>query len=453
MNLRDVDVDHFSRRDWISSREAAVVTLACSSVSILISACHIHSHLRCYTLPALQVWILRIAIVVPAYAVSSALSTFIGFPNGEYVQFVVSLVEAFTIFSLLNLVMEYCGGEADTVYAIENEPPLALPFPLCCTKPRQRNARLLRLCQKGVLQFVFIKPIVATADVISYACGVYDSTWYQVIEGVIYNVSYTLALYSLLTFYLSTRKHIKSFKPGLKIFVVKSLVVMVYYQSLFVKAARLTARETFLWRNLIVSLEMVLFSACFACAFPTSEFSLGIPDRRMWVACRDFFSMRLLIGGFTYNFSRSYGDYALQSNEAEAPPTVRIRTFFAGDSDKVALEAVERSRGRSKRLAFNSILRGARPAGLRRNRRSDNDSAERNSSVEDDASSPSHDAIDERHEVVIELTNPLHAPESLLYSSLKPLPLLPPPGSGPVPTPTDLQSDGPTEEEDWGEYK
>jgi hypothetical protein len=47
---------------------------------------------------------------------------------------------------------------------------------------------------------------------------------------------------------------------------------------------------------------------------------------------------------------------------------VILRTFFVGNvSGNVALEAAERYRGRSKRLAFNSLLRGTRPvsAGLR----------------------------------------------------------------------------------------
>lgn len=62
----------------------------------------------------------------------------------------------------------------------------------------------------------------------------------------------------------------------------------------------------------------------------------------------------------------AYRDYALQRSQNEPPETIRLRTFFAGNLDQVALEMTERYRGRSKRMAFNSLLRSVKGATLRR---------------------------------------------------------------------------------------
>jgi hypothetical protein len=46
----------------------------------------------------------------------------------------------------------------------------------------------MRLCQRGVLQFVIVKPIVATMDAIMLAAGLYFNPIYQYFEAIIYNI-------------------------------------------------------------------------------------------------------------------------------------------------------------------------------------------------------------------------------------------------------------------------
>lgn len=368
-----VSAGELARRElnsqFIHSQDALIIAVVAAFISLVISFVHLYRHLKQYTMPQIQMWIIRIILICPAYAICSSLAVALGSPNGLYVEFIRDLYESFVVYSLLNLIMEYCGGEQDCVYAIENEPPLDMPFPCCCMRPKARDAKLLRFCQRGVLQFVFIKPIMATTDVIMMATGNYYNTVFDTIEIIIYNFSYCLALYSLLVMYLGTKTQLARFRCITKISAVKSIIVMAYYQSLLIKLAPCSEEDQFMWKSFLLTLEMVIFASILSCAFPISEFLAGIPNRRVLSNMKDLFAMRDLVEGFEHNFNSEYKDYALQRQVAEAGPTDsdRLNKYFGSNLDATALEMTERYRGRSSRLQFNSLLRGDRPirAGLR----------------------------------------------------------------------------------------
>ena len=120
--------------------------------------------------------------------------------------------------------------------------------------------RLMRLCHRGVLQFIIVKPFVSILDVIMIASGHYYELPYQIFEFVVYNIrsvpapsllhrhlflplplplplpapcnlptwtvrSYAWALYCMFVFYLATSKLIKKFRPVLKFATVKGTCV------------------------------------------------------------------------------------------------------------------------------------------------------------------------------------------------------------------------------------
>ena len=128
--------------NFVHSDDALICGWVFASVSILISIIHILYHLCNYTMPGIQVYVIRILFICPVYAISSALALTLG-RNGLYAELIRDIYEAFVIYSFLNLILEYCGGETDCIYLIENEPMLHMPCPLnCCLKPRPRDARL-----------------------------------------------------------------------------------------------------------------------------------------------------------------------------------------------------------------------------------------------------------------------------------------------------------------------
>jgi hypothetical protein len=65
--------------------------------------------------------------------------------HGVYIAKLRDLYEAVVIYSFFNLILEFCGGETDCVYQIENEPAIKMPFPLWCfcQGERQRDVKLI----------------------------------------------------------------------------------------------------------------------------------------------------------------------------------------------------------------------------------------------------------------------------------------------------------------------
>lgn len=190
----------------------------------------------------------------------------------------------------------------------------------------------MRLCNKGVLQFVIVKPVVAVIDIFMIAYSYSDDKTWKIMETVLYNISYSIALYFLMVFYLATKKQLKKYKPVYKFLSVKgnisghillecstlngfmmfsAIIFATYYQSLLVSLSAhrghhgLTRQEALRWNDWILCLEMIFFAMCLFFAFPAkgeaslklmlvcewtinisfrilcvSEFVAGAPDRK-----------------------------------------------------------------------------------------------------------------------------------------------------------------------------
>ena len=112
------------------------------------------------------------------------------------------------------------------------------------------------------------------------------------------------------------------------------------------------------WNDFILCIEMVVFAIALVFAFPIREFQGGIPDTQLLANMGDVLNVRDMVEDVYHNFMPTYHDYVVQRSEFEAPETVRMKTYLAGNLDSVALEMASRYRGRNKRMAFNSLLRG-----------------------------------------------------------------------------------------------
>ncbi|KAM3569577.1 hypothetical protein VYU27_008332 [Nannochloropsis oceanica] len=255
---------------------AMALASVATAISLSISLFCIYKHLTNYSVPRIQRYIIRILFVSPVYALGSLFS--LRFPEASVgLETVRDMMEAFVIYSFLALVLEYAGGDATCLNRIKNEPPLRHLFPLCCLSPMPRDGRFLRVCKQGTLQFVFIKPFMAAVSLIVTSKGLFWSRGYQASLLLIYNVSYSVALYCLALFYLGLKDILKSFSPIAKFLAVKAVVFATYWQSLLLLlwAGEANASR---WNNFILCLEMVPFSVFLGLAFSHKEYRQSLPD-------------------------------------------------------------------------------------------------------------------------------------------------------------------------------
>ena len=98
--------------------------------------------------------------------------------------------------------------------------------------------RFIRKCKQGCLQFVILKPILVAATLILYAKGKYKDGNFSPKQSylyltIIYTMSYTMALYALVLFYVACKDLLHPFNPVPKFIIIKSVVFLTYWQVIF----------------------------------------------------------------------------------------------------------------------------------------------------------------------------------------------------------------------------
>lgn len=312
---------------WVETHRAESLLLAagCCLLASAISVCNIYQHLQHYSRPQLQRYIVRILAIVPVYALGSLLS--LVFVNQAlYFDTFRDCYEAFVVYSFLALVLSFAGGESVCVLKMQGEADITHAWPLSrCLHPIGRDGRLLRSCKRATIQFVLIKPFFALLSLLMLACGQYHTLAYQLILSVVYNVSYSLALYGLWLFYLATKHILKTFNPVLKFFAVKSVVFLTFWQSGLIDfVPGITNEQSFAWKDFILCVEMVPFALLHFLAFNPSQFKKNLdrlPDSEVLKNMKEVLSLSDLIADTYHNFMPSYQDYMLQRGES----TGRVR--------------------------------------------------------------------------------------------------------------------------------
>ncbi len=225
-----------------------------SILSVLITVYNIYKHLRNYTHPILQKQIIRILATVPVYSIFSYL-ILVHYDYHEYLLSIRDIWEAVIVYSFLILILEYGGGENMVLAVIMNNPgSIDHPPPFGACLPRIRlDSHFMRFCKRATLQFVVIMPCLALFNIFLMLVGAYENKVYQLILSFVFNVSYTIALYSLVLFYFATHDHpgIKDKRPLAKFLSIKSLVFLTYYQGLLLPQ---------IFNAFLICCEMMLFA-------------------------------------------------------------------------------------------------------------------------------------------------------------------------------------------------
>jgi len=211
---------------------------AFSSLAVIISSVLIFQHLRNYTIPSLQKYIVRILILVPIYAIDTFLSL-------RFVKLALwwdlgrDCYQAYCIYCFFSLVVTFVAMESAPLQLhemLELKPPIRHPAPLCWLPPIRPGRQFLLWCYRFILQYVLVKPLVSITAFVTYWYKVYGSgdldpnkgyLWLTIVE----NISISLAIYFLVLFYLVTKEELKPFEPVGKFLCIKAVVFFSFWQG------------------------------------------------------------------------------------------------------------------------------------------------------------------------------------------------------------------------------
>eukprot|EP00466_Bigelowiella_natans_P012274 jgi/Bigna1/128839/aug1.7_g3547 len=276
---------------FTSQPGAWALAIIFSTLGVGLSLYNVVQHIRNYTVPALQKDIVRLLFIVPLYGVCSVFSL-IFWESSPYIEIIRDVYEAFVIYCFLNLMLTFGGGEHHMTVELMECNPLKHPPPMCCLDPISLDGSFVKRVKTGTLQFVVIKLLFAIISLSLLGAGKFDTAAWQDINLVVYNISYTVALYALLLFYLATRDIVSTMSPAKKFFAIKTIVFFTYWQELLVSLGPFSKEEANRWNDFILCLEMPLFAVLQYRAFPWHEFQSGIPDKGWLEAAGEVMSVR-----------------------------------------------------------------------------------------------------------------------------------------------------------------
>ncbi|KAM9784919.1 transmembrane protein 184A [Syngnathus acus] len=346
--------------------------------SALLITCHqIYTHLRSYTVPNEQRYIIRILLIVPIYAFDSWLSLLFINNNQYYVYFdsVRDCYEAFVIYNFLSLSFEYLGGESAIMSEIRGKPiQSSCLYGTCCLGGMSYSIGFLRFCKQATLQFCIVKPIMAAITIILQAYGKYHDGDFNVNGGylyitIIYNFSVSLSLYALFLFFFATSDLLRPYEPVLKFLTIKSVIFLSFWQgmvlailercgvipnALYIDGEEVGAGTVAAgWQNFIICMEMFFAAIALRYAFTCTVYQEKKNDVPQSIQSMQSISSGLketinpgdMVQDAIHNFSPAYQQYTQQSTQEVVPP---------GPNTKVAATAGKGSRKSDKVMLIMS---------------------------------------------------------------------------------------------------
>ncbi|KAG6498930.1 hypothetical protein ZIOFF_038683 [Zingiber officinale] len=318
-----------------------IVAFPCTIGAIALAVLNIYKHLLNYTEPIYQRYIVRIIFMVPIYALMSFLSLVLR-DNSIYFNSILEIYEAWVIYNFLSLCLAWVGGPGAVVSSLSGQslkPSCCLMT--CCFPPIPLDGRFIRRCKQGCLQFVILKPILVVITFILYAKGKYEDGNFSVDRAylyitVIYTVSYSIALYALVLFYVSCRDLLHPFNPVPKFIIIKSVVFLTYWQGVLVFLAAKSefiksAEEAADLQNFVLCVEMLVAAVGHFYAFPYKEYAGANIGGSSGFRGNLFHALKFndFYHDTVHQFAPTYHEYVLYNNAEsdEGAKKYRLRTF------------------------------------------------------------------------------------------------------------------------------
>ncbi|RMY51666.1 hypothetical protein D0863_14509 [Hortaea werneckii] len=312
-------------KQWILILAGLSALLACllTVLTTLLQA-------KNYRKPLLQRHVIRILIMVPIFSAASWASL-TSLRVAFWIDPFRDVYEAFTLYTFFQLLVAYLGGERSLIIMIHGRPPVPHLWPLnhVCGKVDISDPHTFLSIKRGILQYTWIKPLLAFATVIMKATGTFREGILSVQSGyfwtgLIYNVSICWSLYDLALFWVCTSDDLQAFRPMPKFICIKGIIFASWWQGFFLSilvwlgaipsvgggytADNLAAAI----QDALICFEMPFFALSHWYAFSWKDYAdRTISDARMPIrfALRDAFGPRDLIEDAKETFSGNKYDY------------------------------------------------------------------------------------------------------------------------------------------------
>ncbi|XP_062086847.1 protein LAZ1 homolog 2 [Humulus lupulus] len=241
--------------------EPGLIVASCFAVvAFSLSIFLIFQHLRSYTNPAEQKWIVAVLFIVPTYATESIISLW----NPKLslaCDILRNCYEAFALYSFGSYLVACLGGETSVIEVLENESRKLLSKPLIeeasenpinkkdrslwnfFTRPCILGKDLLTIEKFGLVQYMILKTVCAFLALLLELLGVYgdgEFKWYYGYPylAVVLNFSQMWALYCLVQFYNVTHERLQPIKPLAKFISFKAIVFATWWQGVAIALLR-----------------------------------------------------------------------------------------------------------------------------------------------------------------------------------------------------------------------
>ncbi|XP_014257448.1 transmembrane protein 184B isoform X2 [Cimex lectularius] len=314
----------------------------------LFLTCHqIYKHLRWYTYPSQQRWIIRILFIVPIYGLHSWVSLLFFNKDNYYIYFftVRDCYEAFVIYNFMSLCYEYLGNEGNIMSEIRGKPiRSSCTYGTCCLSGKTYTIGFLRFCKQATLQFCFVKPVMALVIIQLQSMGLYhDGDWSPtggyLYATIIYNISVSLALYGLFLFYFATKDMLTPFDPVVKFCTIKSVIFLSFWQGVLLAVLEkaqvidsiidthgtTTSAGTVSagYQNFLICIEMFFAALALRAAFPysvyTAETGRTVTMHSISSSLKETMNPKDIMTDAIHNFHPQYQQYTQYSSEVVPP--------------------------------------------------------------------------------------------------------------------------------------
>ncbi|EEC75446.1 hypothetical protein OsI_11982 [Oryza sativa Indica Group] len=239
-----LDEGSSSFRDLYRSLHTSVVLVGAAFVlvALLVSLWLILQHLRSYSNPEEQKWIIAVLFMVPVYASESIISLW----HSEFslaCDILRNCYEAFALYAFGRYLVACLGGERQVFRLLENKKREELTEQLLESQdkapvrnrsrvhiffwdPNALGERLYTIIKFGLVQYMILKSLCAFLSSILELFGKYgdgEFKWYY---------GQTWALYCLVKFYNATHEKLQEIRPLAKFISFKAIVFATWWQGL-----------------------------------------------------------------------------------------------------------------------------------------------------------------------------------------------------------------------------